>query len=114
MYVTSDVIRVWTERKRLPGSSVITVNIDAVLLDTFASSKTIAFFSCKERIFGLKIVLKLQTILPFPPDIILAEGSDGSTGRGRAGEYRDIIVPDRVNTEPKTMAAPYGVMLASW
>jgi hypothetical protein len=99
MYVTSDVIWVWTERERLPGGSLITVDINSVFLDTLASGKTVTLFSCCARVFGLKSVLKPQAILPFPPDIVLV-GSGGSARRGRRG----IIVLYRINAETITVA----------
>lgn len=92
---------------------MITVNINSVLLDTFASGKAITLFPCCERIFGLKRFLKIQAIFPFPPDVVLVKGDDGFTRRGRTCGRRDIIVPDPVDTETITIGAAYEVVLAS-
>lgn len=104
MYVISDIIRVWTEGERLPRGSLITVNINSVFLDTFASGKAIALFSCCERVCDLEMFLKPQTVFPFPPDIVLVNESEGFTGRGRTCGCRATIVLDRVDAETITVA----------
>ena len=114
VYVASDVAGIWTERERLPGGSLIAVDINTVFLDTFSSGKAITLFSCCARVFELEGVLKGQAILPFPPDIVIVKGSVGSTRRCRACGYRRNIVLDPVNTEAIAVATAYGVMLTSW
>ena len=92
---------------------MVTVNINSVFLDTFASGKAVTLFPCCERIFDLKRFLKIQAIFPFPPDIVFVKGDDGFTGRGRTCGRRGIIVLDPVNTETITIGVAYGVVLVS-
>lgn len=111
MYVISDIVRVRAKGERFPGSSLIAVNIEPVFLDTFPSSKAIAFFPCCTRVGDLEFLLKPQTIFPSAPDIVLPNGSHRMT-RGRTRYYRGIIILDWVNAETITIAVAYGVILA--